>query len=234
MHRRHGPQGLFLRLMKALLITIDGPSGAGKTTVSRRLAERLGYTYVDTGALYRAVAWVALSRGCGADDETLSELCENLVLEFKRGPSGPRLYANGEDVTDGLRTPQITMMASAVSARPVVRTYLLGLQRKLAKGGGVVFEGRDMGTVVFPEADIKFYLDARPEIRARRRHRELAEKNQKVTLPEVGAAMKKRDEDDSTRALAPLKPAADAIVVDSTNMGIEAVVETMMGHIEHC
>lgn len=217
---------------KALLITIDGPSGAGKSTVSRKLAERLGYTYVDTGALYRAVALAAAARGCGAgDDIELAEICADLVLEFKRGPQGPRLHANGEDVTDKIRRPEITMLASAVSARPVVRACLLNVQRQMARTGGVIFEGRDMGTVVFPEADIKFYLDARDERRAERRYRELREEDHTVTLAQVRAAMEKRDRDDSTRSLAPLRPAIDAVAIDSTTMGIEDVVETMMTHI---
>ncbi|MBW1896805.1 MAG: (d)CMP kinase [Deltaproteobacteria bacterium] len=218
--------------MKALLITIDGPSGAGKSTVSRRLAERLGCIYVDTGALYRAVAWVALARKCGGDDDgKLAEICKDLVLKFGTGRTGPRLYANGDDVTDRIRTPEITMLASAISARPVVRAFLLDVQRDMAKEGGVVFEGRDMGTVVFPEADIKFYLDARPEIRAERRYRELVAENRPVTLSDVLGAMKRRDKDDSNRALAPLKPADDAVLVDSTGMGIEDVIETMLKHI---
>ncbi|MBW1740335.1 MAG: (d)CMP kinase [Deltaproteobacteria bacterium] len=219
--------------MKPLLITIDGPSGAGKSTVSRRLSERIGYTYVDTGALYRAVALAALTEGCAADDDTrLAEICRHLILKFQNISKGPRLYANGHDITARIRTPEISMLASAVSARPVVRTYLLDVQRKMGKGGGVVFEGRDMGTVVFPEADIKFYLDADPETRALRRYKELAEKHAATSLAEVREAMKKRDEDDSSRALAPLKPAPDAIRIDSTDLEIEQVVEVLLRHIE--
>ena len=217
---------------KGVLITIDGPSGAGKTTVSRRLAERLGYTYVDTGALYRAVALRAVSRGCDAhDDGKLAEICAGLSLRFEMGPEGPRLYANDEDVTDRIRSPDITMMASAVSARPAVREYLLAVQRAMAEGGRVIFEGRDMGTVVFPGADIKFYLSAHPETRAERRYEELAERDETVTLHQVKEAMEKRDRNDSIRALAPLKPADDAIRIDSTGVGIEEVVEIMAEHV---
>ena len=221
--------------MKALLITVDGPSGAGKSTVSRMLAERLGYTYVDTGALYRAVAVVALSEGCALDDDGgLAKICCHLVLKFKNSSKGARLYANREDITERIRTPEIAMFASAVSARFVVREYLLGVQREMGKSGCVVFEGRDMGTVVFPEADIKFYLDADLETRALRRYKELAARHARTSLTEVRKAIKKRDQDDSGRALAPLRPAHDAIKIDSTCLEIEQVVEGILRHIrEH-
>jgi len=218
--------------MKGLLITIDGPSGSGKSTVSRRLAERLDYTYVDTGALYRAVALFALSEGCASDDDSrLAEICKHLVLRFENSSKGPVLYANGDDITERIRTPEISMVASAVSARSVVREYLLDVQREMGKEGGVVFEGRDMGTVVFPEADIKFYLDADLEMRALRRYKELTPNHTATSLAEVREAIKKRDGDDSSRALAPLKPVHDAIIIDSTRLEIDQVVEAMLGHV---
>jgi cytidylate kinase len=221
--------------MSAFLITVDGPSGAGKSTVTRILAERLGYTYVDTGALYRAVAVVALSKGCALDDDRrLANICRHLVLRFENTSKGPRLYANREDITERIRAPEIAMYASAVSARFVVREYLLGVQRELGKRGCVVFEGRDMGTVVFPEADIKFYLDADLDTRALRRCKELAARHPQTSLAEVREAVKKRDHDDSGRALAPLRPADDAIKIDSTCLDIEQVVEAILRHIrEH-
>jgi cytidylate kinase len=218
--------------MKPLLITIDGPAGAGKSTVSRRLAEQLGYTYVDTGALYRAVALAALTEGCAPDDDKrLAEVCARLVLGFKNTLQGPKLYANGEDITEQIRTPEITMLASGVSARAVVREYLLDVQRDMGKRGGAVFEGRDMGTVVFPEADVKFYLDADLETRAVRRFKELASGDPAASLSEVRQAMKKRDEDDSGRMLAPLKPAPDAVRIDSTHLAVEQVVDMMLREI---
>ena len=219
-------------LAKPLLITIDGPSGAGKSTVSRRLADRLGYAYVDTGALYRAVALAAMTKRCAPDDDSrLADVCRHLVLRFENSSKGQRLYADGEDITERIRTPEIAMFASAVSARPVVRKSLLDFQREMGIRGGVVFEGRDMGTVVFPEADIKFYLDADLETRALRRYKEFAERQTGTSLAEVRVAMKKRDEDDSSRLIAPLKPAPDAIMIDSRCLKIDEVVETMLRHI---
>jgi cytidylate kinase len=214
--------------MKKLLITIDGPAGAGKTTISRELAARLGYTYIDTGALYRAVAYEAKARGIHPDDQQdLGKLCRELELSFMRNEEGLRLICNRVDITDSIRTPEITMLASAVSARPVVRKCLLGLQRDMGKAKGVVFEGRDMGTVVFPEADIKFFLDASKKTRALRRYQEL-KATSSVTLQDVEKDLNRRDKNDRTRDLAPLKPAADAIRIDSTDMSIQAVVELMV------
>jgi cytidylate kinase len=214
--------------MKPLLITIDGPSGAGKTTVSRILADRLRYRYIDTGALYRGVALAAVSSGLNSDDDNgLEKLCNTLKLNFVLDKKGLRLILNGSDITDQIRTPEITMFASAVSARPVVRNFLLNLQRDLGREKGVVFEGRDMGTVVFPGADVKFFLDASPNIRAKRRYNELKSTNPQP-LEAVEREMYRRDKNDSTRALAPLKPAKDAIRIDSTDLSIETVVERMV------
>ena len=219
--------------MKPLLITIDGPSGAGKTTTSRLLADRLGYRYIDTGALYRGVALAAISTGLTPDDDTaLEKLCGTLKMEFMPGEKGLLLISNGSDVTDQIRTPEISMFASAVSARPVVRHFLLDLQRRLGQEKKAVFEGRDMGTVVFPDADVKFFLDASPKIRALRRYKEIKSVSSQ-TLDAVERDMRRRDENDSTRNLAPLKPAEDAIRIDSTDFSIEAVVDRMLTVIEN-
>lgn len=216
--------------MKALLITIDGPAGAGKTTVSRRLAERLGYRYVDTGALYRGVAYAVQIRGVRPeDDEALAALLANLSLRFAAGPSGGRLLLDGEDITDRIRTPAISMLASTVSARPVVRRFLLEVQQALGREKAVVFEGRDMGTVVFPGADLKFFLSASEETRAQRRFAELKEQGA-ARLEEVLQELRRRDAQDSTRELAPLKPAPDAIRIDSSALTIAQVVELMVEH----
>ena len=218
--------------MKRLLITIDGPSGAGKTTVSRKVAQRLGYTHVDTGALYRAVAFAALSQECEIDDDSVVEqICRHLGLRFENSRNGPKMYMNEVDITDQIRTQEITMLASALSARVVVREYLLGVQREMGKDGGVVFEGRDMGTVVFPEADIKFFLDADLNVRALRRYAELKAGGTRISLGEVKETMRKRDKHDSNRALAPLKPAHDAIRIDSSSLEIEQVVDLILRHV---
>lgn len=217
--------------MKPFVVTIDGPSGAGKTTISRTLAHRLGYIYVDTGALYRTVAFEAIAEGISADDDVgLEKLCGMLHLEFVPGETGPRLFSNGADMTDRIRTPEISMFASAVSARAVVRRYLLELQREMGRGEGTVFEGRDMGTVVFPDAAVKFYLDASHKTRARRRYEEMGSGAQ--SLEAVERDMKRRDEKDSNRAFAPLKPAEDAIRIDSTDLSPEEVVERMLFHVK--
>ena len=214
------------------MITIDGPAGAGKTTVSRELADRLGYRYIDTGALYRGVALAVQSREINPqNDSDLEQLCSEIKLDFIRNDMGLRLLSNGADISDLIRTPEITMLASAVSARPVVRHYLLELQRKLGEEKAAVFEGRDMGTVVFPDADVKFFLNASTRERAERRFNEL-KTNSSQTLDEVERDIQQRDKNDSTRAVAPLKPARDAIVIDSTNLTVDQVVERMLSHIE--
>ena len=218
--------------MKKLLITIDGPAGAGKTTVSRALADRLGYRYIDTGALYRGIALAAKNRGVDPqNDDDLKLLCSDIDLNFVRQKDGLDLFLNGENISDRIRTPEITMMASAVSARPVVRKFLLKLQKDLGREKAAVFEGRDMGTVVFPEADFKFFLDASTSTRARRRYDEQKTKNSQ-SLDEVQRDIQQRDRNDSTRDLAPLKPAADAIVIDSTEMQVGEVVDLMVSHLE--
>ena len=217
--------------MKRLLITIDGPAGAGKTSVSRELADRLNYKYIDTGALYRGVALEARFAGVGQDDDTgLENLCSTLSLNFVKDERGLRLLSNNSDITDQIRTPEISMMASAVSARPVVRKYLLDLQRNLGREKGVVFEGRDMGTVVFPDADKKFYLDASQKVRAIRRYRELESKTFQ-TLEDVEREISLRDENDGKREVAPMKPADDAVIVDSTDLSVNDVVEMMLAYI---
>jgi len=214
--------------MKKLLITIDGPAGAGKTTISRTLADRLGYRYIDTGALYRGVAYEAKKMGVAPDDDpALEQLCKGLRLDFVQTEKGLRLVADGVDISEEIRTPAITMLASAISARPLVRAYLLDLQRDLGKGKGVVFEGRDMGTVVFPDADLKFFLDASAKTRALRRFQEQTQ-GAKQSLTEVERDIIRRDENDSTRSLAPLKAAPDAIVIDSTELSIDQVVAQMI------
>lgn len=209
------------------MITIDGPAGAGKTTVSRKLAASVGYKYIDTGALYRAVALSAHRADVASNDDAgLAGVCQGLDLVFHQTESGTLLLMNGEDISGFIRTPEMSMMASAVSARPVVREYLLSVQKKMGREKEAVFEGRDMGTVVFPDAEAKFFLDASPKVRAERRYREISPTTP-VTLEQVESDMERRDKNDSTRAIAPLIPAQDAVIIDSSELSIEEVVEKM-------
>ncbi len=219
--------------MKRLIITIDGPSGAGKTTVSKILADHLGYRYIDTGALYRGVALKAMASGLNPDDDTgLETVLSSLKMKFLYGEKGLRLISNNSDITDKIRTPEISMFASAASARPVVRNFLLDLQRDLGREKGVVFEGRDMGTVVFPDADVKFYLDASHKTRSLRRYQELKSETSQ-TLQNVEKDIKRRDKNDSARDLAPLRPAKDAVIIDSTHFSAQDVVDRMVNVIEN-
>jgi cytidylate kinase len=221
------------------LVAIDGPAGAGKSTVSRLLAETLGYVLVDTGAMYRAVALAAREAGLPfGDGPRTGALAERLVasgaLGFVSDPDpsrGARVLLAGRDVSDAIRTAEIGMGASTVSAHPQVRTALLDLQRQAGKEGGVVLEGRDIGTVVFPDAEVKFFLTARPEERARRRHAELAAKGQAVSFEQTLDEVRRRDDQDTLRPVAPLRQADDAIVVDSTGRAIEDVVAEMAARV---
>ena len=209
------------------IVAIDGPAGAGKSTVARELARRLGFTIVDTGAIYRAVALAAQRAGVAwDDDEALGTLLDGSQFQLSFADD-TRVVLGGDDVTDAIRTPEISRGASIVSARPVVRKKLLGLQRELGRRAprGAVLEGRDIGTVVFPDADVKFFLTASDEARAARRQSELKDKGVAIDVSEVLADQRRRDKDDSERAIAPLKPASDAIVVDTTAMDLGQVVD---------
>lgn len=217
---------------KGLVIAIDGPSGAGKSTVAKQLARRLGYIYIDTGALYRAIGWQARRDGVDpADEAALGRLCARTEITIRHDAGGQRVLVNGIDVTGEIRTPEMGMMASAVSRSPAVRTRLLALQRGLGAQGGVVMDGRDIGTVVFPDADIKFYLDASAEERGRRRWQELREKGMHVDRAAITEEIRTRDRQDSTREIAPLKRAADARHLDSSALSIEEVLREMMSVI---
>jgi cytidylate kinase len=216
--------------MRPFIVAIDGPAGAGKSSVSKLLARRLGFTFVDTGAIYRAVALSARRQGIGYDrDDALAGLLGRIQIGFQVAGDENRVLLDGEDVSAAIRTPEISLGASAVSARKVVRAGLLQLQRRLALAApvGAVLEGRDIGTVVFPDADLKFFLLAKPEVRARRRYEELFQKGTESSLDEVLADQTKRDHDDASRAIAPLKPAEDAVQVDSSELPLSEVVQSL-------
>jgi CMP/dCMP kinase len=214
------------------IVAIDGPAGAGKSTIARRLADALGYVLVDTGAMYRTVALAAARAGIAfSDGDGVAELARGLVelLSFERDPAlGVRVRLGGEDVSEAIRTPEIAQGASLVSAHAGVRAALLAIQRQAGKEGAVVLEGRDIGTVVFPDAEAKFFLTASPEVRARRRHAELVSQGQTVTFEETLADVKRRDAQDEGRAIAPLKKAETAVLVDSTDLTIDQTVARML------
>jgi cytidylate kinase len=215
--------------MKPLVIAIDGPAGAGKSTVARGLAERLGLLYVDSGATYRAAALKALKAGVSPDDEpAVVELVASAIIQFVAGDSGPRVLLDGDDVTAAIRSPEVSLAASKVSRYPAVRQKMISLQRSLARGRGVVMEGRDIGTVVFPEASLKVFLTAASEERARRRLEDDQQRGQVVSLEQTIAAIEQRDQLDRGRELSPLVAAPDAVEVDSTNLSADQVVERIL------
>jgi len=211
------------------IITIDGPAGAGKSTVSRMLARRLNYLYLDTGAMYRAVALQVLKERIDPGDEkALEGLCKGIAIAFAEDSRGQRVFCQGEDVTEKIREPEVSWMASAVSMKRPVREAMVTLQRRMGAQGGLVAEGRDTGTVVFPRAQAKFFLVADPRERALRRFRELKAKGKDAKPEEVEEDVRKRDVQDSSRDLAPLRPAEDAHLIDSTGLTPEEVVDRML------
>jgi cytidylate kinase len=218
--------------VKRVVVTIDGPAGAGKSSVAKLLARKLGYRLLDTGAIYRAVALCADRSGVDwADAVGCGRLADGLDITFDFVDDKNHVYIAGEDVTSAIRTPSISQGASKVSALPEVRAALLDLQRRLGAGGGVVVEGRDTGTVVFPAAEAKFFLTASVGERARRRVAELALNGSVVDFEETLAEIRQRDQRAASRDVAPMVPAADAIVVDSSTQTLEQVVESLAGQV---
>jgi len=213
---------------RGVIIAIDGPSGAGKSTLTRLLAQRLGYVHIDTGAMYRTLALAVSRSGVPADDEAaVADVCRKVKIGFLRDDGCCRVMANGEDVSEAIRTPEISMLTSRISAQRAVREILLALQRDLGRDGGVILEGRDIGTVVFPDAELKFFLSASAEERGRRRFLELQENGCAATLEDTVADVVNRDKQDADRELAPLRKAEDAVEIDSTGVPVEAVLDRM-------
>jgi cytidylate kinase len=214
--------------LESRIVAIDGPAGSGKSTVGREVARRLGFRYVDSGAMYRAVALAALRRGIGSgDEEALARLVEDLDFEFKGSQGQFRVFVDGEDITAVLRSEEVDAAVAQVARFGAVRKRIIGIQRELAREGGTVMEGRDIGTVVFPDAGVKIYLDASAEERVRRR----SAANGSARTDSAAAAIRRRDEHDRTRHRSPLRPAADAVRIDSTRMSIGDVVDRILHEV---
>jgi cytidylate kinase len=211
-----------------MIITIDGPAGTGKSTAARGLAERLGFAYLDTGAMYRAVGLACQQQGI---DLQSADACARVAQSISIRLDGRRTWLNGTDVTDAIRTPAATVAASLVAQIPAVRAQLVNLQREMARQGRYVCEGRDQGTVVFPDAEAKFFISARPEIRAERRRQELAVKGESVPLEELLAQQTERDRRDQERQVAPLRPAPEALQIDTSELTTAEVIAAMEAHV---
>ncbi len=220
--------------MGVSVVAIDGPAGSGKSTVAKLLAARLDFAYLDTGAMYRSITLKAVRQGLNLEDEeVLAEMARNTRIDLQGNPQrGLKVFLDGEDVSEEIRTLEVTNQTFYIARAPKVRAVMVDLQRKIGASADVVIEGRDIGTVVFPGARFKFYLDASVQERAGRRFSEFQEKGKDVTLEQVMDDVRRRDEADFTRAVGPLKKAEDAVVIDSTCMSVGEVVETMARHVE--
>lgn len=216
------------------IITIDGPAGAGKSTVSRLLAKKINFFYLDTGAMYRAVAFQAVREGVDlSDGKVLRKLCKNLDLNFRAEGNFNKLYMGKEDISLAIRDPEMDMLSSRVSAIKEVREAMTELQRKIGREGGLVAEGRDMGTVVFSDADYKFFITASPKVRAERRYKERISRGESVSMADVERDIRERDDQDKKRSIAPLRPAEDAKIIDSTRLNPDQIVEIILMSIKN-
>lgn len=213
-------------------VAIDGPAGAGKSTIAKAAAKELGFIYVDTGALYRAVAYNAVKTGAIDDEQKIINMLDSTKVELKYVNGVQAVYLNGEDVSAFIRTPEISMGASKVSAIPQVRAFLLNLQRKIASTNNVIMDGRDIATVVLPNADVKIFLFASPECRAERRYKELIEKGESVSFDDVLKDVNQRDYQDSHREIAPLKPSDDSIMADTSELTLQESIDLIVNTIK--
>lgn len=213
-------------------VAIDGPAGAGKSTIAKAAAKELGFIYVDTGALYRAVAYNAVKNGVIDDEQGIISMLDDTKVELKYVEGVQSVYLNGEDVSGFIRTPEISMGASKVSAIPQVREFLLNLQREIAKTNNVIMDGRDIATVVLPKAEVKIFLFASPECRAERRYKELVEKGENVSFDDVLKDVNQRDYQDSHREIAPLKPSEESIMADTSELTLQESIDLIVNTIK--
>lgn len=218
--------------MKKLVVAIDGPAGAGKSTIAKLAAESLGYAYIDTGAMYRSVAWKFLQTGKDFEENFIGELSRTMVIDFRPEAKVNRVFVDGVEVTSDIRTPEVTGIVSKVAAIGAVREAMVEQQRRMGEAGGVLMDGRDIGTVVFPKAELKVFLTASVEERASRRYKEMVAKGEQVDFEQLKADIAFRDKQDSERAISPLKQAEDAIYLDTSDMNIQQVVEKIMSLVE--
>ena len=218
--------------MKRIVVAIDGPAGAGKSTIAKLVAEKLGYAYIDTGAMYRSVAWKFLETGKAFDEAYISELAKTMVIEFKPEANINRVFVDGVEVTGAIRSAEVTANVSRVAAIGDVREAMVEQQRRMGETGGVLMDGRDIGTVVFPNAQLKIFLTASVEERAMRRYKELVAKGEQVDLAQLQNDIASRDKQDSERAISPLRQAEDALLLDTSDMNIQQVTEKILALVE--
>ena len=218
--------------MKKIVVAIDGPAGAGKSTIAKLVAEKLGYAYIDTGAMYRSVALKFLQTGKEFDEAFISQLAQTMIIEFKPEASVNRVFVDGVEVTDAIRSAEVTANVSRVAAIGDVREAMVAQQRRMGESGGVLMDGRDIGTVVFPNAQLKIFLTASVEERALRRYKELVAKGQDVDLAKLKKDIASRDKQDSERAISPLRQAEDALLLDTSDMNIEQVTAKILQLVE--
>ena len=219
-------------MKKRIIVAIDGPAGAGKSTIAKLVAKKLGYVYIDTGAMYRAITWKVMAKGIGfKDKKKITEITGLTDIKFKRTGEKLKIYVDGKDVTEEIRAADVTQKTNIIASILGVRNILRAKQKIMGKNGGIVMEGRDIGTYVFPDAEKKFYLDAKPKERAQRRWKELLAKGKKVSLEDITRAIYRRDYGDKHRGISPLKQAPDAVVIDSTSLTLAQVAQKIIDEI---